>query len=451
MQKGAKANVLPIRQQTQYNCMTTSLAMALKALGVPEGECTIERVNRVVGAMPLHGAAWEPLLAAAQHYGMRATLTLPSTVRQIKAWTDAGSPVVIAWNPEGREWSHASLVFDVVEDPEHGHLIYIADPNIPDPDETVRVVPKKEFYAKWYEKSPQGFLIRRPACVIEREITPDGRQVVAMQKSAALPDGWKQIDSKGTYRYKSPTILIHLVKGTRTEYVKSRDIPSWQELTNDGEMFADGVPELVEQGNSIVRQWEEWTRQGWWPQPVQVPAYRAYVAMLQTRHTFKAEFETATEAIRKLTEILPKLEKRIRPRWLVPDDESAEILKDRNRFASVVASRYIRAQSAQKLEPQTRQSVNKRLIAVGLDGNGRFTKPEHGYMRAVDVLAEFGIELDEVVNSFSFKPPSNQFSVHLAYTNREDLFSPIEIRNSKLAIHYTEVSPGRFEVLAYLS
>lgn len=185
--KTAKADVIPVRQQNQYNCMTTSLSMALRAQGVPDEECDVQRVNKVVGAMPLRGAAWEPLLAAANHFGMRATLTLPSTVRQLKQWTDAGIPVVIAWNPEGREWSHASLVFDVDDDLN----VHVADPNIPDPDETVRVVPKAEFYDKWYEKSPQGFMIRRPACAIEREITADGRQVMASRvvarKTAAKP------------------------------------------------------------------------------------------------------------------------------------------------------------------------------------------------------------------------------------------------------------------------
>lgn len=185
MGKTAKADVIPVRQQNQYNCVSTSLAMALRALGVPEDECSPARVNKVVGAMPLQGAAWEPMLAAANHYGMRATLTLPSTVRQLKSWTDEGTPVVIAWNPEGREWSHASLVFDVTEDEEHGFMVHIADPNIPDPDETVRVVPKKEFYSKWYEKSPQGYLIRRPACAIQHEITADGRQVMASRRKTA--------------------------------------------------------------------------------------------------------------------------------------------------------------------------------------------------------------------------------------------------------------------------
>jgi len=102
---------------------------------------------------------------------MRATLVCPSTVRQLKEWTDRGVPVIIAWNPEGREWSHASVVFDVDDQLN----VYVADPNIPDPEETVRVVSKDDFYKKWYEKWPR-YLVRRPACAIEREITSNGLQ-----------------------------------------------------------------------------------------------------------------------------------------------------------------------------------------------------------------------------------------------------------------------------------
>lgn len=173
--KTAKANVTPIRQRTQFTCMSTSMAMALQALG--QTHCDEDTVNKVMGAQPMKGASWENALACAQHFGMRATLTSPCTVKQLKAWTDAGTPVLIAWNPEGREWSHASLVFDVDDD---GN-VWVADPNIPDPDETVRVVPKAEFYSKWFEKWPD-YLVRRPAMAIEREITVDGRQVQAGKK-----------------------------------------------------------------------------------------------------------------------------------------------------------------------------------------------------------------------------------------------------------------------------
>jgi len=172
VRKQSKTNLTPKRQRTQYSCMSTSMSMCLQALGY--SHANEDEVNKVMGALPMQGAAWEQALACAQHYGCRATLTMPSTVRQLKEWTDKGIPVMIAWNPEGREWSHASVVFDVDEDLN----VYIADPNIPDPDETVRVVPKTEFYSKWYEKWP-NYLVRRPACAIEREITPEGKQIMA--------------------------------------------------------------------------------------------------------------------------------------------------------------------------------------------------------------------------------------------------------------------------------
>lgn len=176
--KKAKADVTPVRQRTQYTCMSTSLMMCLQALG---HKVTEDEVNDVMGARPKKGAAWEHALAAAQHYGCRATLVTPSTVQQLKQWTDRGIPVMIAWNPEGRPWSHASVVFDVDADLN----VYVADPNIPDPDETVRIVPKGEFYSKWSEKWPD-YIVRRPAMAVEREITPDGRQVMASKKAADL-------------------------------------------------------------------------------------------------------------------------------------------------------------------------------------------------------------------------------------------------------------------------
>jgi len=174
MDRSARANVDPVLQRTQYTCMSASMCMALRALGL---DCTEDEVNRVMGARPMKGAAWEHALACGQHYGMRCTLTVPATVNQLKEWTDRGVPVMIAWNPEGRPWSHASLVFDVEED----GTVHVADPNLPDPDQTVRVVPRGDFYKKWYEKWPD-YLVRRPAMAIEREISPGGRQLMASDR-----------------------------------------------------------------------------------------------------------------------------------------------------------------------------------------------------------------------------------------------------------------------------
>ena len=177
MQREAKAAVTPVRQRTQYSCMAASMAMCLRAL---DHDVTEDEVNNVMGARPMKGAAWEQALATAQHYGCRATLTMPATVEQLKAWTDRGVPVMIAWNPEGRDWSHASVVFDVDDDLN----VYVADPNIPNPKETVRVVSEDDFYHKWFEKFPD-YLVRRPACAIEREVTPEGAQV-APTKTASV-------------------------------------------------------------------------------------------------------------------------------------------------------------------------------------------------------------------------------------------------------------------------
>lgn len=171
MNRIAAANVTPVRQRTQYSCMAASLMMCINAHGRNFDEDT---VNKVMGAQPLNGASWENAIAAAQHFGFRVHMVVPATINMLKEWTDQGIPVMIAWNPEGRPWSHASVVFDVKAD----GTVYVADPNIPDPDETVRVVSKDEFYHRWYEKWPD-YLVRRPALAIMPEITLDGRQVVA--------------------------------------------------------------------------------------------------------------------------------------------------------------------------------------------------------------------------------------------------------------------------------
>jgi len=176
MDKSASAPLNPKRQRSQYTCMATSLSMCLEALDIQNaGE---DDVNKVMGAAPMQGASWEQAFAAAQHFGARTTLICPATLAQVKAYTDRGVAVMIAWNPEGRPWSHASVIYDVDDD-----NVYVADPNIPDPDQLVRVVPKAEFYGKWYEKW-DNYLVRRPAMAVEREISPEGRQMVASTKDS---------------------------------------------------------------------------------------------------------------------------------------------------------------------------------------------------------------------------------------------------------------------------
>jgi hypothetical protein len=46
-------------------------------------------------------------------------------------------------------------------------------------------MPKSEFYSKWYEKWP-NYLVRRPALMLDHEITPDGRQVMASSNISSV-------------------------------------------------------------------------------------------------------------------------------------------------------------------------------------------------------------------------------------------------------------------------
>ena len=413
----AKADVIPVRQQNQYNCVTTSLCMALRALGVPEDECSPARVNKVVGAMPLQGAAWEPMLAAANHYGMRATLTLPSTVRQLKSWTDAGKPVVIAWNPEGREWSHASLVFDVDDDLN----VHVADPNIPDPDETVRVVPKSEFYSKWYEKAPQGFLIRRPACVIEREITPDGRQVMASRKKTAgvVRDSIMETD---TYEV-AETGRGQPLSLTPITY----SFDDWEYIGEDG-----GVSVSWGQKSALMDRRE----------------FAAFAADMKKALAWakRYDYSKGRNDYSRSTGIKRTTDEEVAYGGNPWSSRGASA-----RMASRVASRYQKQSGSKRLDQGVRREINSLLIRAGLDGNGRFRSAQQGYARAVDVLQDEGIELDEVVSSHLFNLPSGTIRADIAFTDYMDRFSPISIDNSVLYLQYTELRDGVYEVVAYLS
>jgi hypothetical protein len=81
------------------------------------------------------------------------------------------------------------LIFDVSDT-----RVWIADPNIPNPHETIRVLTHDEFYEKWWEKSPQGYKVRRPAMAIMPEITSDGRQIVASSPQMEIEGRWVYVD-----------------------------------------------------------------------------------------------------------------------------------------------------------------------------------------------------------------------------------------------------------------
>lgn len=118
--------------------------------------------------------------------------------------------------------------------------------------------------------------------------------------------------------------------------------------------------------------------------------------------------------------------------------------------ANRVATRYLKAAAA-RLPGGTRGKINEAFRKLGLDGNGRFVKAEHGYAKAVEALAAFGIELDGIVDSFKFNRLEGRVTVDIAFTNPSDLFSPTSISNSVLVITFYKHDDNKFEVLAYMS
>lgn len=114
-----------------------------------------------------------------------------------------------------------------------------------------------------------------------------------------------------------------------------------------------------------------------------------------------------------------------------------------------VAYRYLIAGGA-KLPAGTRRDINSDLIRMGMDGNKRFDKMGQVLNVAGTVLTAYGIEWGSVINSHSVSQPSGRINIDLAFTNSADLFSPTDITNSVLAIHWTQLATG-LEVVAYLS
>lgn len=202
MNKVSRADVSQIRQETQYTCVAASIASCLKAHGK---SVTEQDVNHVLGASPLSGASWEQALATIQYFGMRGHLVVPATIDMLKSWTDAGTPVCIAWTPRDRPWSHASVVYDV--DADHVHVM---DPNLPDPNQTTVAVTHEDFYAKWFEKFNDNVLVRRPALAIEREVSSYGRQVRAKGPSSvdmAMVMSAQSLRSQPDYGTKEPPTM----------------------------------------------------------------------------------------------------------------------------------------------------------------------------------------------------------------------------------------------------
>lgn len=189
MEKKAKAEVRELRQQTQYTCCAASLASAFHCLD--KEDITEKEINKVLQCAPGQGASWNDILRCCQYFGIRGELMIPCTLQTIKDWLNRKLPIIIGWNPEGRPWSHASVLYDI----DANDNVYIMDPNIPDPTQTTRILPKEKFYSLWYEKDGD-YVVRRPAMLLSQEVDINGRQVLASKKDTTF-EFYKKIFFKG--------------------------------------------------------------------------------------------------------------------------------------------------------------------------------------------------------------------------------------------------------------
>jgi len=103
------------------------------------------------------------------------------------------------------------------------------------------------------------------------------------------------------------------------------------------------------------------------------------------------------------------------------------------------------------LDSGVRVKANQVFNRIGLDGNGRFRKVGEALSKAFEALAKLGIEPGEVLSAHKFSGSKGSYSIDLAFGNALDPFSPTSISNSTLFLQWQELSPGRFEVVGYLS
>ena len=335
MEKSAKANVIPKRQRTQYSCMTTSVSMCLQALGAEHAD--EDTVNKTLGAMPMRGACWEQALACCNHYGFRSTLIVPATLPMLKQYTDQGFPIIIAYNPEGKDWSHASVIFDIDDELN----VHIADPNMADPDETVRVMSKGDFYKVWCEPY-NGYTIRRPAMVIQPEISRDGRQLLAsyFNKSKGDTSMSKNASDLGKLSEELSLLSEQMIMGkSKRKKNKNKSQPTTEPAGHKSKtVTVRGKPK--KQRNELHREFVERGRPGGGVHKNKKKynrkdkSWKAKASLqqpLQTRPDYgvrNAELEEQTMKMSELDMLAMELEARIKSKENYSDKEVQESIDD---------------------------------------------------------------------------------------------------------------------------
>jgi len=102
-----------------------------------------------------------------------------------------------------------------------------------------------------------------------------------------------------------------------------------------------------------------------------------------------------------------------------------------------------------RLDAPTKKRVNDQISR--LIKNRYFEKAQQALAGVLEVLSNFDIELNDIVNSFVFTQPDGRVTQDLAFSNAEQPMAPVPIRNAMLVFMFHQMESGRFEITAYVS
>ena len=122
------------------------------------------------------------------------------------------------------------------------------------------------------------------------------------------------IKFKDGYKYISKKLNCFVLLEDTIEERQDCKIPSWNDLTYDGELLED-----QREAEKLQKSYAQWKKQGWWPKPVTVKKWKIFI-LLRTETGpigFESDYLDSSEiAIQKAEEAIPKLLERRRPSWL---------------------------------------------------------------------------------------------------------------------------------------
>lgn len=104
-----------------------------------------------------------------------------------------------------------------------------------------------------------------------------------------------------------------------------------------------------------------------------------------------------------------------------------------------------------KIKSADKAKLNRALEKAGFDGNGRFKSISEAHGKLTEVLREFGMEFDDVLDAWQYKQDSGKETIHYAFQT-DDPFWPVSIDNSLLDFSwhlYEEID--KYEILCYAS